>query len=249
MGRMPDTERATRQLRGAAETMNDLDPTTAARADPDRPRRPTGASVRHGVVVRRRALVATVLVGAVVGGALAMRGADLAPGGLELAPGSPPWARTHYGNPDARGFKKRNIVEIDFLARRLFVHEDAKRHFLRLERLFEARAPEYAARVSVGTVDDWSYLNREVRGGAAKSNHSFGIAIDINALTNPLGSSGDVPEEVVRQWRLEGGAWGGDWSRPDPMHFETHLTPQEIRARYSRDGTPRDWYLEQLLEG
>jgi hypothetical protein len=53
----------------------------------------------------------------------------------------------------------------------------------------------------------------------------------------------------VRQWEAEGGAWGGDWSRPDPMHFETHLTPEEIRKRYRRDGTPRDWYLEQLIGG
>lgn len=164
----------------------------------------------------------------------------------EEIPGTPAWATAHYGDPDKRGFKKRNIVDIEFLGRTMFVHRNAHRHFLRLEALFEARAPEYAATVALGELDDWSYENRNVRGESHKSNHAFGIAIDINALANPLGTTGDMPEEVVRQWEAEGGEWGGDWNRPDPMHFETHLTPEEIRARYRRDGSPRDWYLEEL---
>jgi hypothetical protein len=163
--------------------------------------------------------------------------------------GTPAWAARHYGEPDKPGFKARNIVEIEFLGRTMFVHRAASRHFLRLEALFEARAPEYAAAVALGDLDDWSYENRNVRGEHAKSNHAFGIAIDINALANPLGTGGDMPEEVVRQWEAEGGEWGGDWSRPDPMHFETHLTPEEIRARYRADGAPRDWYLEELIGG
>ena len=161
--------------------------------------------------------------------------------------GTPAWAVEHFGNPDLPGFKRRNIVEIEFLGRAMFVHRGTSRHFLRLERLFEARAPEYAAAVSLGELDDWSYENRDVRGADSKSSHAFGIAVDINALANPLGATGDMPEDVVRQWEAEGGEWGGDWSRPDPMHFETHLTPKEIRDRYRPDGTPRDWYLEQLI--
>lgn len=163
--------------------------------------------------------------------------------------GTPAWAARHYGNPDRPGFKRRNIVEIEFLGRRMFVHHGASRHFLRLAALFEARAPEYAAAVAFGELDDWSYENRNVRGENSKSNHAFGIAVDVNALANPLGTTGDMPEEVVRQWQVEGGEWGGDWGRPDPMHFETHLTPEEIQARYRADGTPRDWYLEELVEG
>ncbi|HVL64981.1 MAG TPA: M15 family metallopeptidase [Actinomycetota bacterium] len=164
-------------------------------------------------------------------------------------PGHPQWAERHYGDPDAPSYRARNIVSIDFLGRPMFVHRDAARHFLRLERLFEARAPAYAALVAEGEVDDWSYINRSVRGGEAKSMHAFGLAIDVNALTNPLGVEGDMPMEVVEQWEAEGGGWGGRWSRVDPMHFETRLTPQEIRRRYHRDGTPRDWYLERLTGG
>jgi D-alanyl-D-alanine carboxypeptidase-like protein len=197
---------------------------------------------------RNRVLLAGLLL------ALALGGLVVSLGGPESVKrddmrGSATWALEHYGNPDAPGFEKENIVEIDFLGRTMFVHEDAKRHFLRLERLFEARAPEYAAAAAGGELDDWSYENRPVREGTVKSNHAFGIAIDINALDNPLGSAGNMPAEVVRQWEIEGGGWGGNWSRPDPMHFETHLTPQEIRERYRRDGSPRAWYLDELVDG
>ena len=162
-------------------------------------------------------------------------------------PGTSAWGVEHYGDPDARHFEDRNIVGIEFLGRTMYVHRRAERHFLRLERLFQARAPEYSAAVAYGELDDWSYENRAVRGATSKSNHAFGLAIDVNALTNVLGTTGDMPAEVVAQWEAEGGDWGGDWSRPDPMHFETHLTPQQIRERYHPDGTPRAWYLEELV--
>lgn len=181
------------------------------------------------------------------GGAFLLRGSEPVP--PEDVRGSTTWARKHYGNPDAPAFRKQNIVEIDFLGRAMFVHKKVQRHFLRLERLFEARAPEYAAQVATGEIDDWSYINRGIRGDVGKSNHAFGIAVDVNALANLLGTTGDMPEEVVRQWEIEGGDWGGDWDRPDPMHFETHFTPEEIRDRYQPDGTPKDWYLDELIDG
>ena len=197
---------------------------------------------------RRRALLSVALVLGVVGGASLM-GDDAPPLPKEVA-GAQAWAVEHYGNADSPGFRARNITTIDFLGRTMFVHEKAARHFLRLERLFEARAPEYAAAVTLGELDDWSYANRPIRGErSGKSNHAFGLAIDLNALTNVLGTTGDMPIEVVRQWEVEGGEWGGDWSRPDPMHFETHLTPREIRERYHPDGSPKDWYLEELVGG
>jgi hypothetical protein len=163
--------------------------------------------------------------------------------------GSPAWSLAHYGNPDAPNFRQKNIVEIDFLGEPMYVNKKASRHFLRLAQIFQARAPDYAATIATGTTDDWSYEDRAIRGESSKSNHAWGLALDINALTNVMGTSGDMPMEVVREWEAEGGAWGGDFSRPDPMHFETHLTPQEIRRRYKPDGTPRPWYLKQLTGG
>jgi hypothetical protein len=217
-------------------------PTRALKRPSQRPPR------RRAAIRRRRTLVigGAVLV-AVIAGGLLLRGEDPGPLPPEEVRGTPAWALEHYGDPSKRGFKTRNIVEIEFLGRTMFVHRGARRHFLRLARLFEARAPEYAAGVALGELDDWSYQNRNVRGEGFKSNHAFGLAVDINALANPLGTSGDMPEDVVRQWEAEGGEWGGDWERPDPMHFETHLTPKEIRERYRPDGTPKPWYLEKLV--
>lgn len=208
----------------------------------------TRAAWRKRVVFRRRAVAGIVVLLLVGMGTLFFRSDP------ELEPhevrGSSAWARQHYGNPDAPGFRARNIVTIDFLGRTMFVHRKARRHFLRLERLFEARAPEYAAGVALGELDDWSYENRPVRGeSTGKSNHAFGLAVDVNALSNVLGTTGDMPMEVVRQWEVEGGDWGGDWTRPDPMHFETHLTPEEVRERYNPNGSPKESYLRELVGG
>ena len=166
----------------------------------------------QAVDIRQMAMPLRVLGGAValvvlIAGVAALRGSNSSRREAPAA-GTYKWAIENYGDPDARGFKGRKIVEFDFLGRTMFVH-----------------------------------------GGVTESNHSFGIAIDVNALANPLGTEGDMPAEVVRQWRLEGGGWGGDWSRPDPMHYETHLTPAEIRMRYRRDGSPRDWYVRELTGG
>jgi D-alanyl-D-alanine carboxypeptidase len=197
---------------------------------------------------RRRLVVAGLVVLAAVAGAIAfLRSGPPEPVDPASIRGSSAWALKYYGDPEATSFERRSIVEIEFLGRAMFVHKEAKRHFLRLERLFEARAPDYASGVASGELDDWSYLNRDIRGGGGKSNHAFGLAVDVNALSNPLGTPGDMPAEVVQGWKAEGGEWGGDWSRPDPMHFETHLTPEEIRKRYKRDGTPRPWFLEELI--
>ncbi len=56
--------------------------------------------------------------------------------------------------------------------------------------------------------------------GGSLSNHAFGLAIDLNVSTNRLGTRGDMDPRIVEIFRKWGFAWGGYWSRPDPMHFE-----------------------------
>jgi hypothetical protein len=215
-----------------------------ARDDEPRLERPSNATFR-----RRRLTVAGVLVVVAAATFWLTRGGDpITPAPKDL-PGTTQWATAHYGHPNARHYRARHIVQIDFLGSVMFVNEDAAPHFLRLARIFVARAPEYAAAVAAGTPDDWSYANRDIRGGDTKSYHAFGLAIDVNALANPLGTAGDMPMEVVEEWEREGGAWGGRFSRPDPMHFETHLTPAQISDRYRPDGTVTPTYLEELVGG
>lgn len=65
-----------------------------------------------------------------------------------------------------------------------------------------------------------AYHFRPQRGSAKLSTHSWGIAIDLNTRTNPLGSKGDMPEALIRIFEDHGFYWGGRFSRPDPMHFQ-----------------------------
>jgi len=52
------------------------------------------------------------------------------------------------------------------------------------------------------------------------SMHAFGLAVDLNVSTNQLGTEGDMNPRIVEIFERWGFVWGGNWSRPDPMHFE-----------------------------
>jgi hypothetical protein len=75
-----------------------------------------------------------------------------------------------------------------------------------------------------GVRDDWSYANRDIRGyPGVKSYHSWGLAIDLNALRNVMGSSDFQFNRAYANRVAEACSltWGGSWqSRPDAMHFE-----------------------------
>ena len=76
----------------------------------------------------------------------------------------------------------------------------------------------------------WGYAHRPIRGKRAPSNHSWGLAIDQNAPSNPMGRPlrTNIPPDVRDLWRRYGFEWGGDWkTRPDAMHFEFVGTPAD----------------------
>jgi len=72
----------------------------------------------------------------------------------------------------------------------------------------------------------WGYAYRDIRGSSGLSNHSAACAIDCNAPNHPLGKRGTFSAAQVAAIRLivkacDGVvAWGGEWTRPDEMHFE-----------------------------
>jgi hypothetical protein len=68
------------------------------------------------------------------------------------------------------------------------------------------------------------YNPRLIGPGLGLSRHTWGIALDVNVAANPLGAPGRQDPRLVEIMRRWGLAWGGDWLRPDPMHFE-YLTP------------------------
>jgi hypothetical protein len=67
---------------------------------------------------------------------------------------------------------------------------------------------------------DGSYAWRPSRGSQKLSTHCWGIALDFNAETNGLGEQGDMAPEVIEMFVRHGWEWGGEWHRPDPMHFQ-----------------------------
>ena len=78
--------------------------------------------------------------------------------------------------------------------------------------------------------DDWSYANRAIRGRNTPSNHSWGLAIDINAQDFPLGSTRRLPQWLVDLFKAHGFDYGGDYQgRKDPMHFEFNGWPADAR--------------------
>jgi hypothetical protein len=75
---------------------------------------------------------------------------------------------------------------------------------------------------------DGSFVPRLMRGGKNLSNHAYGMAFDINARWNVLGR---VPAEENKTGTVRpliglaekyGFYWGGNFNRPDGMHFEVN---------------------------
>ena len=64
------------------------------------------------------------------------------------------------------------------------------------------------------------YYPRFIAYTTSLSNHSFGLALDLNVPGNQRGTVGEMDRDVVAIFETWGFAWGGDWRYTDPMHFE-----------------------------
>ncbi|WP_310527249.1 M15 family metallopeptidase [Nocardioides sp.] len=64
------------------------------------------------------------------------------------------------------------------------------------------------------------YYPRFIANTTSLSNHSFGLALDLNVPGNGRGTVGEMNRDVVANFKTWGIAWGGDWRYTDPMHFE-----------------------------
>jgi hypothetical protein len=70
------------------------------------------------------------------------------------------------------------------------------------------------------------YNPRLIGPGRGLSRHAWGIALDVNVAANPLGAPGRQDPRLVEIMRRWGLAWGGEWLRPDAMHFEYLTAPR-----------------------
>lgn len=94
---------------------------------------------------------------------------------------------------------------------------------------------------------------RSIRGSNKPSNHSRGLAVDLNWNRNPMASyfKSDIPPHIVSMWEQAGFYWGGRYSgRPDTMHFEyigsvASVQTNLAKLRGSSSGTPKTDKCEQ----
>jgi hypothetical protein len=97
------------------------------------------------------------------------------------------------------------------------------------------------------------YNPRNIRGTNIPSQHSFGSAIDINWTRNARGTPGDIDPTLARTLaKRHGLTWGGDWSNPDPMHFEVARggpVPIAQRGIASFAGVPKPAAPQQPPDG
>lgn len=96
----------------------------------------------------------------------------------------------------------------------------------------------------------WGNACRYISGTTVWSNHAWGLAVDINAPSNPYASTAwhqrnargpwpglvcNMPRAMVEMWEAHGFRWGGRYAtKPDPMHFEFMGTPATCRAITAR---------------
>ena len=111
--------------------------------------------------------------------------------------------------------------------------------------ILAAFAAEFHAKVEPideGSLDDWGYAYRPVRGQTTGlSNHSSGTAIDLNAAKHPLGKENTFtgPQQIVLKDLVKkyGLRWGGSYkTRKDDMHFEIIETPAQVKLRMNKLG-------------
>jgi hypothetical protein len=69
---------------------------------------------------------------------------------------------------------------------------------------------------------DGCFNIRKKRGSSGISAHAWGIAVDINAATNPFKGKVTWSEKFLQVWRDIGWICGADWSvaSKDGMHFQ-----------------------------
>lgn len=100
--------------------------------------------------------------------------------------------------------------------------------------------------IDKGTLDDWGYAFRMVRGSTdSLSNHSSGTAIDLNARLHILGKENTFsPENAAKCIALAkkyGCKWGGTYrNRKDDMHFEIALNRKQTKELIAKLGLVKD---------
>jgi hypothetical protein len=84
----------------------------------------------------------------------------------------------------------------------------------------------------------WGWFVKVIEGSTVKSNHGSATAWDINATQHPMGTAASHNMsaheiDMCHQIERESGnviRWGGDFGRPDPMHWEIVGSRAQVAA-------------------
>lgn len=155
-------------------------------------------------------------------------------------PTVPEMERKGWGDPGepnstvAAQYVTRHITTIKVADRSFRVRKEVAPLFHALVILMEKNGTD----ISKGILDDWGYANRDIRGYPGfKSMHSWGLAIDLDATKNVLGSSStSFPVFKTRKAATDCSLdWGYLWDgRKDPMHFEFTGSKAQVPTALAR---------------
>lgn len=129
-----------------------------------------------------------------------------------------------YGDPKTEKFMTLwdvpTHLEIGALPNRLYCHRG----------MIEPLSKAFGLIISRGLVDqvktwDGCFNIRNKKGALSPSLHSWGLAIDICAAWNGFNRKPTMSKELVACFKESGFDWGGDWTKPDGMHFQLSFLP------------------------
>ncbi len=128
-------------------------------------------------------------------------------GGGRIAP-EPSWVRAHIGTRSGADPRLGHAATTQIFPQL----EAALREIVERGLADEIHPGEYAG----------CYYPRFIAGTTKLSNHSFGLALDLNVPGNQRGTVGEMDRRSSSIFESWGFTWGGHWRYTDPMHFEAN---------------------------
>lgn len=142
---------------------------------------------------------------------------------VKLVFGNPGYEELSGGNVDIDdAWEAKNLVVVEHVCGTKFnvrLHYKIVENFKTVFGAALVDCPAYTVRMVGG------YCPRHQRHNPKLplSLHSYGVAVDFNWDTNPMGPTldSDLPPAFIANFKAHGWEWGGDWKGiKDPMHFQ-----------------------------
>ncbi len=108
-----------------------------------------------------------------------------------------------------------SILEIGVIPKKIYCNKDL---VIPLSKAFQNLI--HTGHVNELKTWDGCFNVRKKRGGSTMSLHSWGVAVDMNAFSNCFGCKPTLSPGFVKCFTDAGFDWGGNWRKPDGMHFQ-----------------------------